>query len=763
MVKALRIKLIGVVQGVGLRPFVYRLAVAKGISGYVRNLGGSEVEILAEGSENALKDFIESLNSEKPISARFEKVTVEEVEARGYEDFKILKSDSKFEERSIIPPDFAICKDCVGEVFDSNSRFFHYYWNSCAWCGPRFSMLYSLPYDRENTAMIHFPLCEDCARDYADPKNIRRFHAQGISCPKCGPRTFVYNSEGKRLEVKDVVDFTAEMLLEGKIIAIKGIGGYHIASLASDDSVVLELRRRKRRENKPFAIMAKDYAVVERIAEPPAGAKELLESPERPIVVMPRRAEVSEFVAPGLSTIGVMLPYSAFQILLLDRIPEGFLIMTSGNLHGKPMCTRLEEAISQLSGIVDFIVEHEREIVHRIDDSVLRFTDGEVIFLRRGRGYAPEWIEVCENLPQGVALGAEMQTAGAVSFEDKIVLTQFIGDLDELENLEYLQRELDWLIKAYRIKPKFVALDMHPLYHNRKLIREFSEAEVIEVQHHHAHAVAVIAELGLKPEERALAITIDGTGYGENGEIWGGEVLIANWKNYERVGSFMPFNLPGGDSSARYPTKCLIALMASYGFEGSEIAEILTKRGLLGSLPYGMEEAKITYLLAKKGKGATTTSLGRILDAFSALLGVCTERTYEGEPPMRLEALADFGKDLGLTPEIKRNGRILISVKNIIEWAIEANARREDIARTVLQGIGRALGSTALEGLRKGKVDCEKVIVTGGAAVNSYIVKGIREILFPEGIKAVLPKKTPPGDGGIALGQILVAFANLED
>ncbi|MCS7130389.1 MAG: carbamoyltransferase HypF, partial [Archaeoglobaceae archaeon] len=698
----------------------------------------------------------------KPPFARFEKLIVEEVKPEGHEDFKILKSEQRFEDRSIIPPDFAICKDCIDEVMNSKTRFYRYHWNSCAWCGARFSMLYRIPYDRENTAMIHFPLCKECSRDYSDPETLRRFHAQGISCPKCGPRTFVYEIGGKKLKLEDVVKFTAEKILEGKIFAIKGIGGYHIASLASDDSVVIELRKRKMRENKPFALMARDYSVVERIAEPPDGAKELLESPERPIVVMPKKnSMVSEFVAPGLSTIGVMLPYSAFQVLLLNEIPDGFLIMTSGNVHGKPMCKNLEEVLSQLSGIVDYVVEHEREIVHRVDDSVLRFTENEPVFLRRGRGYAPEWIKVCKNLPEGIALGAELQTAGAVSFDDKVVLTQFIGDLDEIENLEAMKNEIRWLMENYRIKPEFIALDMHPLYHNRRLLKELPTAPIFEVQHHHAHAVSAFAEIGLEPEEKALAITIDGTGYGDDGTIWGGELLIANWIEYERVGSFRPFNLPGGDSSAKYPVKCLIALMSSYGFEEGEILEIVKERNLYNSLPYGLREAEITCLIAKKGKGVIATSLGRILDAFSALLDVCTERTYEGEPPMKLEAIADKGKDLGFTPEIRRAERIFIDVSNLLEFAIESEAGREDIARTILQGIGRALGNSALLNLKG--LDYENVIVTGGAGVNSYIVKGIKEVLIPEGIKVILPKKTPLGDGGIALGQILIASSKIAE
>lgn len=769
-VKAVKLKIIGVVQGVGFRPFVYRLANRLRLKGYVVNLGGSEVEIHLEGDSGDVEDFVKRLEREKPPQARILGVKIEYVEPQGYRDFKILESTRIVKLKSMIPPDIAICDYCIAEILDPESRYYRYPWNSCAWCGPRFSMMHGIPYDRINTSMKDFELCNTCSRDYSDPKNVRRFHGQGISCPKCGPKTHVYTSEGVKLDVQDPVRFIADKIMDGSIVAIKGVGGYHIASLASKDEVVAELRERKRRPSKPFALMARDYNVVLEIATPPPGARILLESPQRPIVIMPKKdgSKISELVAPGLSSIGIMLPYTGFHVMLLRAVSDGFLTMTSGNTVGRPMCTDLERAFSELSHIVDYIVDHERLIVHRVDDSVVRFTDGSPVFLRRARGYAPEWIEVGIKVSEAIAVGAELQTAGAISFDDKVILTQFVGDMDEPAQIEDLEREIDWFTRVYDVRPKVVALDMHPLYHNRKLARKYSklfEAETVEVQHHHAHAVSVMGEIKADVDDKFVAITIDGTGYGDDGSIWGGEVLIASLESYTRVGSLKPFILPGGDSSAVYPAKPLISLLASNGYSEDEVLSLIEKLKLIEFLPHKLEEARLTYTLAKRGKGVVTTSLGRVLDAFSALLGACSFRTYEGEPPMRLESLADRGRILDYEPRIKSyDDRLVVDLEDLLSWVISnlnSNAK-EDLALTVQYSLGRALAMIAAKSIRGSRSVNQNVIVSGGAAVNTYVVRGIKDYLKEEDLRFVLPSKVPPGDGGVALGQILVAACKVE-
>ncbi|MEM4814053.1 MAG: carbamoyltransferase HypF, partial [Ignisphaera sp.] len=569
-VRAIKIKVVGIVQGVGFRPFVYRLANELKLKGYVVNLGGSEVEIHLEGSSSDIEEFIDRLYREKPPHAKIVNMYIEEVVPQGYREFVIGESRSNPEIRSVIPPDIAICSNCMEEILDSRSRFYRYPWNSCAWCGPRFSMMFNLPYDRINTSMNSFKMCKECLKSYRDPADVRRFHGQGISCPVCGPRTYIYTPSRERIDVDDPVLFIAKKILEGAIVAIKGVGGYHIACLASRDDVVAELRSRKKRLYKPFALMARDIAVVEKIAIVDQKAIELLQSPQRPIVILPKKepSPVSELVAPGLSTIGIMLPYTGLQILLLNEIPDGFLVMTSGNIHGEPMCVDLECVLDKLRDVVDYVVEHERAIVHRVDDSVIRFTDGEPVFLRRGRGYAPEWIEVTVNIPDSVAVGADLQTAGAIGFENKVILTQFIGDVDDPTALYDLEKELLWFVKNYRIEPKAIAMDMHPQYYSRRVAKELSDmfgVPTIEVQHHHAHIVSVLGEYGVHPEDNVVGIAIDGTGYGTDGGIWGGEILITNYSNFKRVGSLKPFTLPGGDTAAIYTVKPLVALMASSG------------------------------------------------------------------------------------------------------------------------------------------------------------------------------------------------------
>ncbi len=766
-VKALRLRVVGIVQGVGFRPFIYRLAVSEGLSGYVRNLGGSEVEIVIEGSEASVSSFLNRLEREKPPPARIEELHVEEIEPRGFTSFRIERSSKSQSRRSMIPPDFGICDDCVREILDPKSRFYRYYWNSCAWCGPRFSMMYGVPYDRENTSMRDFPLCNACRRDYSDPGNIRRFHAQGISCPRCGPKTFVYDAKGRLLRVDDPVEWAAERLEEGSIIALKGVGGFHIAAIASRDDVVEELRRRKRRPSKPFALMARDCGVVEEITEPPPGACSLLRSPERPILLLPKRAgsRVSELVAPGLDTLGVMLPYTGFQVLLLRRVRDGFLIMTSGNKSGSPMCTTLKCVLEELSDVVDYIVAHERRIVHRVDDSVLRYTDGEPVFLRRSRGYAPAWLRVRAALPEAAAVGAELQVVGAVSFEDKIVPTQYIGDLDDPGNLGDLERELRWFISVYRLKPAFIAMDMHPAYHSRETALRLASdygAELVEVQHHHAHAASAMAEHGYPPGSRAVAITIDGTGYGVDGGVWGGEILLASYEDFERIGHLHPFPLPGGERAVIWSVRGLIGLLESSGYTEEETLDILRRRGLLDKLPYGEREARIAYRQAEKGLAPVTTSMGRTLDAISALLGVAWRRTYEGEQAMKLEAAARGGRDMGYTPPLNMvDGRLIVDTPSLISWLIESIEEGipiRDLAITALRGLGRALGEAAA---KAASTAGRAILLSGGASVNTYIVQGVREAANAQGLRVELQRRLPPGDGGVAVGQIMVGAAKM--
>ncbi|MEM3033978.1 MAG: carbamoyltransferase HypF, partial [Nitrososphaerota archaeon] len=424
--KAVRLRISGIVQGVAFRPFVYRIAVRAGVAGYVKNVGGSGVEIHVEGEPERVEEFIQLLWRLKPERARIDEYSHMEVPPQGYTSFQIHKSDSSAYYRSIIPPDFSICKDCLREIL-SETRWHLYPFNSCAYCGPRYSMIYTVPYDRENTAMRSFPLCEECRREYHDPENERRFHAEGISCPSCGPKTRLLNNRSEVL-ANDVeaVREAARLIDAGFIVAVKGLGGFHIAASAVDDNVVAELRLRKRRSTKPFAVMCLNLDIVARLVELTTVAAEILDSPEKPIVLLPIKqdAPVSRLVAPNLRKLGVFLPYTGLHYLLLSWTRDKYVIMTSGNPYNEPMCISDIEAFEKLAVIADYFLTHNREIVNRVDDSVARFTGGRVVLLRRGRGYSPRWVRLPFQVDREVvAFGAMLQSAGAVAFEDKVVLT----------------------------------------------------------------------------------------------------------------------------------------------------------------------------------------------------------------------------------------------------------------------------------------------------------------------------------------------------
>jgi hydrogenase maturation protein HypF len=753
---AARIVVTGVVQGVGFRPFVYRTAVKLGLCGYVRNLGGSEVEIWVEGADGSIERFLEALERERPPPARLERVVVARAEPRGYSSFTILESGAQVSARSQIPPDIGVCEDCLREVLDPSSRWYRYPFNSCAWCGPRFSMMYAVPYDRANTAMRDFPLCGECESEYSDPGNQRRFHAQGISCPKCGPKLELLHPSGEPVECDDPIAEAAKLIEEGAIVAVKGVGGFHLAALASDDGVVRELRRRKRRPQKPFALMALNVEVVARIAEPSELHLALLTSPQRPIVLVPKKlpSPVSPLVAPGLSELGVMLPYTPLHYLLLSETRDKFLIMTSGNRKGLPICRGLE-ALRELEGIADYFLVHNREIVNRVDDSVVRLTDGEPQLLRRSRGYAPAWLELPFNLgAEVVALGAHLDNAGAVAFENKVVPTQYVGDMDNLENLEFLLSAIGFLAKSYKVEPRVVVSDKHPGYATTELAAKLSRelgVPHVRVQHHHAHVASAMASRSLPKDSEVAGIALDGVGYGDDGMVWGGEVLLASYTGYRRVGHLEYLPLPGGDRSTLYPARiAAAALAAKLGPE--EALKVCLSLGLERSLPGGARELELAARAF--AKPPFSSSVGRFLDAVSALLGVCGARTYEGEPAIKLEAAARGGQ---LVEELKlevEGGVVLTS--EVLPRLLELRGRYgvRDLAYTVQVRLGEALGLLVKEELGDLKLPA---VVSGGAAVNDYIVKGLRNLLRG----ALLPRGVPAGDGGLAVGQAVSAALSL--
>ncbi|MEM1532724.1 MAG: carbamoyltransferase HypF [Desulfurococcaceae archaeon] len=765
--KALKLVITGIVQGVGFRPFIHRIAVKYNLKGYVKNSGGSEVEVWVEGEYGDLSKFIKELYFQKPPPAILEEVEVYPQEPQGFKEFYILKSTTIKEKHSMIPPDFSICSECLSEILDPGNRRYRYPFNSCAWCGPRFSMIYRAPYDRENTSMAKYKLCSECTKEYSDISDVRRHHAQGISCPEDGPRLWLTDRSGNKVEAEDPVLEAAKIIDEGYIVAVKGLGGYHLAALASSDEVVLKLRSRKNRPRKPFAIMALDRTVLDKLVYLNEDSLKVLESPAKPIVLLPKKPDTpaSKYVSPGLCFEGVFLPYTGLHYLILLETKDRFLIMTSGNAHGKPMCINEECAYRDLSGIADYFLVHDREIVNRVDDSVIRFTDEKPVMLRRGRGYTPLWIKLPFNLRKKyVALGADLQTAGAVGFSNKVVLTQYIGDVDDLDVLIDLDKYLRFLSESYGISlsEAEVVIDKHPLYASRLLATSYEETygcSIVEVQHHLAHVLAAAFEQGLF--EDFVGIAIDGAGYGDDGAIWGGEVLeVYLSKNIYRRAGHLEYQPLDSDRTVHYPIRFFISILAKE-LGSDEALRTSMKYGLCELVPGGLVEIKALLKAIEMKKYSLTSSTGRVLDGASAFLKISTQRSYEGEPAILLESAAKGGRlveEINDLKIVESGGGLIVETTGIYLELVNSFKENsvKDLAYTVQYVLGRGLGEAALSSL-KGKRLSNSVVISGGAAVNEIIVEGIKDVLVENGLDILLPKRVPPNDGGIALGQIIAA------
>jgi hydrogenase maturation protein HypF len=760
--KAFRIVVTGLVQGVGFRPFIDRVVRQMKLNGYVRNVGGSEVEVWIEGDEEYLYEFLAALLYEKPPPALIDEVVFEEEIPVGYTGFTILKSSEARILRSNIPPDLAVCRHCLEEVLDPLNRRYMYPFNSCAWCGPRFSMMHRSPYDRENTSMSKYMLCDECLREYNDPENIRRHHAQGISCPRDGPKLTLYDRDFTPINTRDPIKEAAKLIDEGYIVAVKGIGGYHIASLATDDEVVHRLRTRKKRPRKPFAVMGLDTSILELLVYMDERDREILESPRAPILLLPKREDspVSRLVSPGLSHEGVFIAYTPLHFLLLMNTRDKFLIMTSGNVSGEPMCRDEECAKNRLTSIVDYFLVHDRDIVNRVDDSVIRRTGGEYVLLRRSRGYAPSWIKVPVELQREViAFGGDLNNVGGIGFEDKVVLTQYIGDLESYNAQVDLVNTIEYLVRNYGVDPErvVIAVDKHPSYHSRRLGIEYSRRHgtgVIEIQHHYAHVFGAAVDRGLSGVVAGLAI--DGVGWGDDSTIWGGEVFVFDMDKpgvYRRVASidYIPLT---SDRDTVKPFRLLYGYLAKKGWDIGEIDRVLGLRDDNRIL-----EGHLVYNMVKQGRYTPASSTGRLIDIVASIIDPGIERSFEGEPAIRLEAMA-FNGVPRLLEDVRfpiDDGLMRLDAYGIISRILEerSSMKPDDLAASFLYSIGYYYGELIAVST-KGS-GASNIVVSGGASVNEYIYRGLRERLALEGLEPLLPLNIPPNDEGIAFGQVIVA------
>jgi len=783
----------GVVQAVGFRPFVYRRATAHDLVGTVRNTGDAGVKISATGALEDVEAFIEDVRERPPPLAVVDSIDVETHESGDGSDnrfrtFEIVSSTRGAGGSGTIPPDTGICDACLEDVYDQNSRYHTYWATSCVDCGPRYTVIESLPYDRPTTTMAPFPLCERCNDEYTDPGD-RRYHAQTIACPACGPSLSLLTDDRTELAAgTDAIEAAGSRLERGDILAIKGIGGTHLACRATDRDAVAGLRERTGRPEKPFALMAKSIEQVEQFARVGQEERSWLTDVRRPIVVLEtlggsgssRERSWLEEVAPGLHTVGVMLPYAGSHHLLFDHLDDP-LVMTSANLPGEPMALSTEEIYGALADVIDAAVVHDREIAARCDDSVVRVSDTGLRFLRRSRGWVPRPLPRRESGPAILALGAAFDTTVALGREDEVVLSQHLGAVDGPSTEAFLEETVEHLKALFGVEPAIVACDLHPDFGTSRLATSYASelrgvrgpADPIRVQHHHAHAAGLLAEHAC---DRAVVITIDGTGYGPDGTVWGGEVLDVTKESFERVGGLEPFRLPGGEAAVRHPARILASLLT----DGARVDELIADR-----TPLSQTDATVVRKTAEAGFNAPlTSSAGRYLDAISALLGVCTERTYEGEPAIKLEASAARGTPLALEHELEEHsGRCrqdtvqsgvltvpygLYDERSVIETSrlvrridrLQTSYSVAEVAATAQAALGEGLALIAVQAARERAVPW--IGVTGGVAHNVAISRRIRNIVADHNVRFLSPTQVPPGDAGIAYGQTIVATARAD-
>ncbi|HEX7483045.1 MAG TPA: carbamoyltransferase HypF [Candidatus Bathyarchaeia archaeon] len=755
----MRVKLnvTGIVQGVGFRPFIYRIAVRNGLAGYVRNKGDAGVEVLLEGEAEKIQSFICNLTEQKPPLAQIEKINQTELSGKNkYEHFTIVQSSQEAENSgSIIPPDIAICNQCLKELRDPHDPRFEYFFITCTDCGPRFTIIERLPYDRENTTMREFPLCGFCQKEYADPSN-RRFHAQTVACPTCGPKAYLTTNKGEIIQSKDPVRMAGKLLSEGNILAVKGYGGFHIASSTTLEQPLLRLRATKHRSEKPFAIMTRNLEAAQSLAEVNETEQELLTSPTRPIVLLNKNEKynLSPMVAPHLHNVGIMLPYTGLHYMLFDQVSDKAFVMTSANPANQPIVKNNESALKILGDTVDYFLFHNREIANRCDDSVMRVHGDRQVFLRRSRGYAPAPIRLKQKSKRCVVgLGGELNNTSCVLLEDKAFVSQHIGDVENIETQSFLQEATSHLQHLTNCHAEMVACDLHPKFNTTIMAKEMAQLDglgLVQVQHHHAHAAALMAEHGL---DEVVAVVCDGYGYGSDGGAWGGEILHCSLESAEfaRLGHLEAQPLLGGDLASRYPLRLAAGMLQKSGVNVEDWLFQNSKH-----LPHGEIEAKLILQQLKVGEDAVkTTSCGRVLDAVAAVLGICFERSYEGEPAMKLESIALAGKDvLQIHPQVK--GDVLDTT--CMMRAVFSSLGRvsgADLAYSAHAYLAKGLAALAIQGANAKSV--KNVGFSGGAACNQILAQLIRENVEAAGLRFFVHESVPAGDGGVSFGQAVVA------
>jgi hydrogenase maturation protein HypF len=748
MRRRIRVRVEGLVQGVGFRPFVCGLAGAHGVSGFVGNDPGG-VFIEAEGEPGVLEAFTAGLTGQAPPLARVERVRVEPAEPVGEAGFRIVPSRRERPGAGValVPPDAGTCAACLRELRDKTDRRYRYAFANCTDCGPRFTIVTGVPYDRHTTTMADFAMCAACAREYADPED-RRFHAQPVCCPACGPTLEARGPDGRPVD-GDPVEVAAQWLEAGRVVAVKGLGGYHLAVLAADEAAVATLRARKRRESRPFAVLAPDVAAARTLVELDPAAERLLIGTCRPIVLAPRRpgAPVAEGVAPGARDLGVMLPYTPLHHLLADRLAAP-CVLTSGNLSDEPIAHRDGEALRRLAGVADGFLVHDRRIETPADDSLVRVFRGRELVLRRSRGYAPAPVNVPWRFARPVlAVGAQLKNTFCVARGNQAFLSQHIGDLESYETLRSFTENVGHFCRILGVRPAVVAHDLHPDYLSTKYARDLDGVDLVGVQHHHAHVASCLAEHGHGGP--VIGVAFDGLGLGADGTLWGGEFLVADLASFTRAGHLEAVPMPGGAAAVRQPWRMAAAWLDRIG----------------GDAPVSerhREQWPAVVRMARAGLNAPlTSSAGRLFDAVAAMAGVRDVISYEGQAAAELEARVDPGERGAYPARVVEGDPLVIAAGDLVRAVAEDAVAGVDAGRIAAR-FHRGLAAAVVGAVRvlAERTGLRTVALSGGVFQNVVLLGAVVDGLEREGFRVLAHARVPPGDGGIALGQAVVAAAH---
>ena len=770
-----RIRVYGIVQGVGFRPTVSRHAVSNGIRGNVCNKG-PYVEIYAQGSGAQVDGFLKDLEERPPKRAAILKINTEDIPAENapqFGAFDIIESE-KTKGEIFVSPDIAICDECKEEMYNSKDRRYLHPFINCTCCGPRMTILDSLPYDRERTSMKEFPMCPDCAEEYDDPKT-RRYDAQPVCCNACGPEVYLI---GRGERGRDAITYTRKVIHDGGIVAIKDIGGFHLCCDATNEETVSRLRMLKHRPAKPFAVMAKDETVVKRECIVTPEQEQILTGHQKPILLLDRRSnggqteKLAPSVAPGNPKVGVMLPYAPVQLLLFQyddgiEMPD-LLVMTSGNTSGAPICRDDEEATTELSHLCDAILSHNRKIRIRADDTVMDFYKNEPYMIRRSRGYAPlPFMTSTDWKGQVLAVGGELKNTFCIGVDSRFYPSPYVGDLEDLRTVKALQETIHRFQTLLEVEPRVVVCDLHPKY-NSTVVAESLGYPMLQVQHHYAHVLSCMTENDC--QEPVIGVSFDGTGYGTDGTIWGGEILLADYQDFIRFGSITPFLQIGGDASAKEGWRIAVSMIYGYKKNREKAWEIIEKLGLCSE-----QESKVQFTMAdRKINAVMSTSAGRLFDAVSAILGIRRQSSFEGEASTALQFTAEAfeQKNESVKNEtwskmqsvmLESEGRCILNTEALVQLIVETKLQGADsgaLAYLFHQTLAEQIVAVCMEARKSSGRN--KVALSGGVFQNRLLLRLTEERLGQEGFEVLRHHMIPPNDGGIAIGQAAYGMNRLQ-